>query len=350
MRPLISIAILAVTTACAVTPTQVLGLMDVHTDDQRQSSVEQAAGLLRNSGRPPAVRATAAKVIGRLRQPAEVGIEALRSALFEVSADPLVRAWSANALGELRSEASLSVLTESLRQPLDPLTFEQVLEGLAKHFVLLGRDPRRVVEVVEGMIYATGNQSKEPPPIYDVLGAKTRTVEVNIEVLARAVEAAGAGSAESRAALYQAQSELLAKLEESRAEIEAGPAVWQGRIAEAVRQSQRTLLVPEPRLSRLVLLGLGRIGGSPELGRPVAEVLAPEQKVLPRLFEANLSLSAAWALGRLELQSVALRRSVDRDFLAKSQSRPVLRLLADLGVREGEPDGLQRILRLGAAP
>lgn len=350
MRALITFFSVGCLAACAVTPTQVLGLMDARTDGQRQEAVEQAARLLQNSGRPSAVRATAAKVIGRLRQPNEAGISALRSGLLETSADPVVRAWSAHALGELRSEASLAVLVEALRSPLDPMTFEQVLEGLAKHFVLLGRDSRRVVEVVEGMIYASGNQSKEVPPIYDVLGAKTRTVEVNIEVLARAVEAASGGSAESRAALYQAQSELLAKLEESRAEIEAGPVAWQGRINEAVRQSQRTLLVPEPRLSRLVLLGMGRIGGAAELGRPLAEVLAPEQQVLPRLLEPNLSLSAAWTLGRLELQSVALRRSVDRDFLAKIPRRPVLRLLADLGAREGEPDGLQRILRLGAAP
>lgn len=350
MRALITVGCVALLGACAVTPTQVLGLMDARTDGQRQESVEQAARLLRNSGRPVPVRATAAKVIGRLRQPTEAGVEALKSALLETSADPLVRAWSAHALGELRSEASLAVLIDALRAPLDPMTFEQVLEGLAKHFVLLGRDSRRVVEVVEGMIYATGNQSREAPAIYDVLGAKTRTVEVNIEVLARAVEAAGTGSAESRAALYQAQSELLIKLEESRAEIEAGPAAWQGRISQAVRQSQRTLLVPEPRLTRLVLLGMGRIGGSPELGRPVAEVLTPDQRLLPRLLEPGLALSAAWTLGRLELQSVTLRRSLDRDFLAQNPGRPVLRLVADLGASAGEPDGLQRILRLGAEP
>lgn len=82
----------------------------------------------------------------------------------------------------------------------------------------------------------------------------------------------------------------------------------------------------------------------------MAEVLAPEQRVLPRLLEPSLALGSAWALARLELQSVALRRSLDRDFLAKSQRRPVLRLLAELGAVAGEPDGLQRILRLGAEP
>ena len=86
------------------------------------------------------------------------------------------------------------------------------------------------------------------------------------------------------------------------------------------------------------------------MGRPVAEVLTPDQRLLPRLLEPGLALSAAWTLGRLELQSVTLRRSLDRDFLAQNPGRPVLRLVADLGASAGEPDGLQRILRLGAEP
>lgn len=334
---------------CVHSPTHLLGWLDAESDEERTTAVEQAASYLEAKQRGVAVRATAAKVLARLHLPSEHAVSALRSSLLDSGEDPLVRAWCAQALGEMRSDVSLDVLIQALRAPPDRAVFEQVLEGLAKHHGILARDSRRIVEVVEGMIFAAGNLKEQPPPIYDVLGAKTRTVEVNIEVLARAVQAAASGTPESRAALYEAESELIQRLDESRGEIEAGPGAWKGRVAESIRQSRKALTLEEPRVSRLVLLGFGRWSTSPELGRPAAVALNEDGLAL-RLVSSPLALGATWALGRLELSSVELRRALDQGVLGRNASQPALRLLADLGGKEGEPDGVQRVLRLAEAP
>lgn len=340
---------LVLASACATAPTHMYDLMDAEGDDAVESALAEAAEVLTDPGARMVTREAAARALGRLRRDPPVVIEALAFGLA-AHQPPGLRRQAAWALGELRSPAGLPPLTAALRSPLDDETGAYVLEAVAKLYPVMARDEETLVTVVEAMVFYAGNRAGAPAALYDLLGARTRTVAVNVRVLGNALQTlAAANTAGNRAAVYNATLELLEKVASRRDEIRAGPAAWAGRV-EAAMRAVRAAHDADPEAGLMVLWYLGQLAQEQELAGPAAEVLAgPDVADAARPTRAPRAaerLVAAWALARLQVHALGPRRALLLDLLSDELEPRVLRLLADLPSRGGEPDPVQRILGL----
>lgn len=328
--------------ACASGPPVILARMDATTgvDDAVAACAKDLAS--RDHGE----RLAAAKTLGRLRRASPEAIAALDRALSPGDTVD-VRSMSAWALGELRSAASLEPLVRALRTPLDPTTGHFVLEGIAKHYAVLPSDEERLVEIVEAMAYFAGNQRTEVSGMYDLLGARLRTVAVNVRVLDRAVEAvASRRSPEHMAAVYNAAFELLSRLDLSRDEIAAGAAAWSTRIDEAMRQTQRAYALQDPRLETLIVWYLGKLAVLRELGRPASDALIADGSVAGRPSASSspaVRLVAAWMLSRMMLYGTGPKAALARDILPKEIDPAVIGTIGAASRKDGHLDLLQKV-------
>jgi hypothetical protein len=346
MRALILAAIALA--SCATTPEGVLAQLDAESDREVEASTARCARLVSDRTKSPAVRASAAKVIARLGTTSPEVIASLGRALADESEPDEVRVFAAWALGELRSEGALAELTRALRTQLAERCGERVLEGIAKHDAIIARDPDRFVEIVESMVYFAANQPGGAPPLYDLLGARTRTVPVSVRVLDRAIDrATKSGSNADHGAAYQAVFDLLFRLEGSRSEIAATPDAWRARIAEAARAARRALTIGDERTAVLVLWYLARLADSPEIALPISEALVGARSELgdrpTRSKDRTLRFIAAWAVARMQLHALGARRALLLDVLASRVEPEVLRMIGDLSSREEEHDLVQKL-------
>jgi HEAT repeat protein len=347
------LAALAAMPACVTTPMHVLELADAESDSAKEEAAEKASAYLADEGRDPEVRRAAAKTLGRLRAATPDAIARLGRVLQDPGADPVLRAFSAWALGEMRSDRSLPLLVLALRTSMDGRTGHYVLDAIAKHDALLAKGEDRLVEIVEAMVFFAGNQRGRPPAIYDVLGSTTRTVPVDVRVLARAIDSAVSDRSNDakRAAVYNAVYELLARLERSRAEITAGSAAWKTQVEAAVKETDRAYALGDPYAQALALWYLGRLGDVHEVAAPAANLLVGEAGDLarrPSIAKSDvLRFVAAWALARMQLEAPGPRRTLARDVLPKEGDGAILRLLADYAHRPEDHDQIQKILGAG---
>ncbi len=333
--------------ACAVHPTEVLQLADADGDRAIEAAANEAREYLRDRNQELEVRVAAAITLGRLRLATPENIAGLGQILAGDEAAKL-RSACAWALGEMRSDGSLSALAGALRTPLDPLSGQYLLEGIAKHEAYLANDPERLVSVVEALVFFAGNQSGRPPAVYDVLGERTRTLPVNISVLNRATASASKNDARSVAAMYNAVYELLARIERSQNEILAGPAEYQVQLAEAVGQLQRAMRFQDPQTTLFTTWYLGRLAKLNGLSSPAADILTGARADLPTRPTLAPSLSlrfvAAWTLAQLQLAGPGPRLALARDVLAHESEPCILKMLGELSSRTEDYDQAQKIL------
>lgn len=328
-----------------------MSMMDAQSESDINEAVQTGVQVLQR-GRFPSQMA-AAKTLGRLRKPAPEAIRALSAVLESARADKRLRAYCAWALGEMRDRASLTALTGALRKPLDKQTGYYVLEALAKHYAVIQRDQDSLVSLAEALVYYAGNQKGEIPPIYDVLNARTRTVEVNVQVLERSINSVqNDRSPKSLAALYNAAFELLSNLEMNKEEIMASAANWRGRVKEAVGQSENARKVQDRHTNRLILWYLGRLGNVPELGLPAGEALVgPKGRAKARPTVAPDTperFIAAWALARMLLHGPGPKRALLTDVLPKERVAAILDMVGRLSSKAEEYDALQKALGVGS--
>lgn len=336
--------------SCAIHPTEVLELADAEGDQQLDQAAERARLLLiGREGEEAEVRVAAAIALGRMRRANTAVIADLGAILSDAGNSPKLRSASAWALGEMRSEASLTALSAALRTQLGGDAGQYVLEAIAKHDAFLLRDQERLVGVVEALVYFAGNQSGRPPAIYDVLGERTRTLPVNIQVLERAVAAAASKDPRSVSAMYNAAYELLERIERSKPELLAGAAEYQTQLRAAVGQLDRAIKLDDPRTELLATWYFGRLAELGDVSSPGADVLVGGEKAeSPRRGTISKSLPlrfvAAWTLARLQLGAPGPRRALARDVLPLELDPTVLRVLADLSHRTEDLDQLQKIM------
>lgn len=334
--------------ACATAPTHMYDLMDAQDDEQVEAAVEEAARHLEGRRLSVGVRTAAARALGRLRSDQPRAIRALQSGLSEGQPAAL-RRYSAWALGELRSAQALPVLTEALRTRVDDETGAYILEAIAKHYALMAGQEATLVSVVEAMVFFGGNREGSVPAMYDLLGARTRTVGVNVQVLRNAMRTLQSQThRRSRAALYNATLELLTKLAARRDEVRSGPGAWAARIDAAFEAAQEALQADPDDTALLVLWFLGRLASEPEFAAPAARVLVgakvrPEQRPT-RHQRSAARLVAIWALARMQVHALGPRQALLLDVLSKEMEPDVLRLFGDLSVGDRDLDALQRVL------
>lgn len=342
------VLLLGLAAGCATAPTHMYDLMDAEGDEAVADALESAAAVLSDRGARAATREAAARTLGRLRSDAPAAISALQLGLAADQA-PGLRRQSAWALGELRSPAALPVLTAALRSPLDDETGAYLLEAVAKHYPVMAGDEETLVRVVEAMVFYAGNRQGAPAAMYDLLGARTRTVAVNVRVLSNALQTlSSANTAGNRAAVYNATLELLEKVASKTGEIRAGPAAWSARVEAAMRAARAAHDADPEGTGLLVLWYLGQLASEQELAGPAGQVLAgddvPEAARPTRSPRAAQRLVAAWALARLQAHALGPRRALLLDVLSDELEPKVMQVLADLPVRAGEVDAVQRVL------
>ena len=346
-----ALLLLLVGSACRTTPSAMLELMDAQSESEVNDAVSTTARVL---GRGPfESRMAAAKTLGRLKRPKPEAINALSGVLANPSQDARLRAYCAWALGEMRARASLEVLTKALRQPMNENTSYYVLEALAKHYALIQRDQDSLVNLAEALVFYSGNQKGKIPTIYDVLNARTRTVEVNVRVLERSLKRVQSDRGpKSLAALYNAAFELLANLELNKEEIKASAASWRDRVREAMGQSEKARAAQDLRTNRLILWYLGRLGVIPEIGLPAAEALVGSggrSKTRPTLApDSSQRMLAAWALARMLLHGPGPRRALLTDVLLQEKEPAILDMVGRISSRAEDYDQLQKTLGVGA--
>ena len=343
-----ALSLLAVV-SCATTPGQIHVLADADTSSARAEAVRTAVRWLRDRGADEALRISAARALGRLGVAETTAVNALSAQLNNRAADRDLRCMSAWALGEFRTRASLKALGEALRLRLDAPIASYVLEGLAKHLALMANDEETLLSIVEDLVFYAGNRSRKLPALYELLSDQTRTVGVNVEVLTRTVQQTRRQpGVRQRAALYNAAFELLARLDERREQIAAGPEKWRPIVDAAVDVAGRAYRLEDVRTQVLVLYFLGRLASTPE----VAQQAAPEAVKLrvARASQASLQFLAAWALDRLQLSAISPRKALVSDMLTQASDPVLLRFIADLGRRNDGSvgaDAPQRWLELG---
>ena len=335
--------------ACATIPGEIHVLADADGAEARTDAVRTAARWVMKRNEPTPLRMAAARSLGRLRVETSEAVSALRKALTRRSEPEAMRSMAAWALGELRGPSSLQALTQALRAQPEGKVAEYVLEALAKHLAVMAKDEETLLAVVEGLVFYAGNRRDDRPAAYALLSERTRTVGVNVQVLARTVkETRRQNTARQRAALYNAAFELLTRLDERRSEMAAGPAQWQPRIDAAIAEVARAYKVDDLRTQVLVLYMLGQLATAPEVANRAAP-LAQDLR-LGRAGHANLRLIAAWTLNRLQLAAVGPRRALVTDVLTRTVDPELLRLLADMGGGTGATfDAPQRWLEAGGA-
>ncbi len=337
-------------TGCVTQPTHMYDLMDATHDADVEAAVLEAARELSTRRGTKSLRMAAAKALGRLRSDDVRATNALNYGLS--AGQPAdVRRFSAWALGEIRSRSALPVLSAALRSEIDDKTGAYVLEAIAKHYSLMAGDEGTLLSVVEAMVFYSGNRAEGVPAIYDLLGARTRTVGVNVRVLHHAVEELVSDPRpQTRASLYNATLELLTKLAARREEIQAGPAAWSARV-DAAFEAANAALVAEPRETALLVLWyLGQLAADQEFGGPAARVLVgPQAQVGSRGTVHSRSaarLVSVWALARMQVHALGPRRALLLDILSREIEPEVLRLFGDLSVSPKQKDALQRVLQL----
>lgn len=348
MKRLLVVGLSLTLGACAVVPTHMYDLIDAQDDEQVESAVREAAAQLGDRRARLGVRTAAALVLGRLRSDDPRAIAALQGGLSGQQ-PPALRRYSAWALGELRSPSALPVLTAALRSSIDDETGAYVLEAVAKHYAVMAGNEPTLVSVVEAMVFFGGNRATGVPAMYDLLGARTRTVGVNVQVLHHAIADLQRDSSPSaQAALYNATLELLTKLAARRDEVRAGPAAWSARIDAAFDAAQVALQAEPDHTALLVLWYLGQLAKDPEFAAPAARVLVgPDAELAsrPTLHPRSAArLVAIWALARMQVYALGPRKALLLDVLSKEMEPEVLRLFGDLSVGDKDLDALQRVL------
>ena len=335
--------ILILLAGCATSPASLLALMDARSDSDVGDAIDECSEAL--AGGHASVRMAAAKTLGRLHRASPQAIAALALIVRTPGEPAELRATAAWALGEMRSPASLDPLVDALRTPIDPKTGHYVLEGIAKHYAVMTTDEQRLVEIVEAMVYFAGNQKEEVSGMYDVLGARLRTVSVNVRVLERALDAIGSRrTPEQLAEVYTAAFELLARLDSTKDEIAAGPAAWKTRVDESVRQSQRVLSIEDEKSNLLVLWYLGKLARLREIGRPAADAVISAEKGRPTKSPSPaVRLVTAWMLSRMLLYGTAPKQALEKDLLPHEIDPVVLELFGGVSRKNGELDLLQKI-------
>jgi HEAT repeat protein len=319
-----------------------MALMDARSDSDIEDAIEECIEALPRGH--VSLRTAAAKTLGRLHRPHPRAIAGLGAIAIDPSEPAELRTMAAWALGEMRSPESLDPLVDVLRTPLDARTGHFVLEAIAKHYAVMTTDEARLVEIVESMVYFAGNQQEEVSGFYDVLGARLRTVSVNVKVLERAIDSvAEKRTPEQLAEVYTAAFELLARLEATKEEIAAGPAAWKTRVDESVRQSQRVLSIEDERSELLVLWYLGKLARLREIGRPAADALLGEKSRPTISRSPAVRLVAAWMLSRMLLYGTGPKHALERDLLPREVDPAVLDLFGGMSKKSGELDLLQKI-------
>jgi hypothetical protein len=317
--------------------------MDAQGDRDLEARSHDAVEILADRRKPTDLRVAAELVLGRLRFARKEPIEALGARLLDKDEDRDVRIGAAWALGELRSPDSYEVLSRALSHSMDARTGEVLLEAVAKHYAIFARDPDRAVRLVEQLTRFAANRGGQAPATYDLIGNKTRSVDVNVLVLRRASEAVEKKRTDhTLAALYLAVFELFEGILDNREQIIADEASWRARLDAVVSEAQRAIDLRDGPTARLALWCLGRLGDLP----PFATVAA--DPVAGRGLDPSpaLRLIGAWALARLQLQGTGPRRVLARDLLGRETDETILRLIADFSAQSGQPDELQKIFAI----
>lgn len=335
-----AVALTALLVVACGGPGKLLELADARSDRDASRAVEQAADVLAGRRRASNERLAAALTLGRLRRATPDAVSALAVGLSHGGPADLRRA-SAWALGELRDQGSLAVLLRALRGPMPVALGRYVLQAVAKHQAVLAGSPDDVVEVVEAMNAFLGAvPTHEVPPIFDLLGARLRTLEVDVQVLARASAAHDRDpSPETRAALYSGAFELMSRLDELRAELGGrGP---NPRAEEAIRAAVAAVARAEPRSRDLVLWFLGQLADAEVYARAAGTALAswPVERRGPAR-----RLIRAWGLARTGPAVLDARRSLARQVLLQENDADVLRAWVQAVPAEAAEDALQRVL------
>ena len=336
-------------TGCATTPGQIHRLADADDPRDQAEATRAAVEWLSDRSAPEALRMSAVRALGRLRASDPRAVNALTAVLDSAHESRDLRCMAAWSLGELRDPEALKALSGALRQRLRTPLDRYVLEGLAKHTALMANDEETLVSVVERLVFYAGNLRGEPPPIYAVLSQQTRTAEVNVEVLQRAVQERQTDG--GSAALYNAALELLLRLDRRQSEISAGPSTWAPRIDASVDVAGRAYAAKDLRTQLLVLYFLGRLAQTPEVASRIARDAQSLQLNDPG--QPALRLLAVWLLDRLQLTALGPRKMLAVDVLTRLQHPEVLRLIADLGrspARSVGPDAPQRWLGVEVRP
>ena len=353
MRRYALTVIAAVVSACVTTPGQIHGLADADDPSARADAVKTAVRWLKDRKAPVALRISAARSLGRLREVDAGAIANLATVVGDHRASRDLRCMAAWALGELRSPESLQVLASSLRGGLASPIDEYVLEGLTKHLALMKNDDQTLLSVVEGLVFYAGNRRTGLPQVYQLLTDRTRTVGVNVEVLARTVQQTRRNRTDrQRAALYNAAFELLARLEDRRDAIAAGPQVWGPRISAAVQVAGDAYALEDLRTQVLVLYFLGRLATMPEVAGRAASTAVDLRLGRAAQSHVSLQLLATWVLDRLQLSSVTPRQVLVKEVLMRTHDPVLLRLISDLGQSSSgmrQYDAAQRWLELEGA-
>lgn len=331
-------------------PAAMLDLADADSAQTRLAAAESASDVLAQPRETLGKRVAAALSLGRLRLCEPTAVRGLRAGVAPDS-PRLLRATSAWALGELRCEASLGPLLEGLRSrpdsgqpgrsslPPGPELGRYLLQAVAKHHAVLAERPQLVVEVVEAMTHFSGNlQGGPPPPSYDLIGARTRSLEVDVEVIAKAIAAHRAKpTASTAAALYAAAFEILARLDALREELSAAGA--RTRVGESIAAAAETGRVGDAETRRLVTWFLGELASEPLYAAAAGRALSSApQDDLPadRLVQT-------WALAQAQLNALDARRRLMARLWGQESSPDVLSALAHVTGGSAE-DILQRVL------
>lgn len=331
--------------ACATTPGQIHVLADADSPSKRVEATTEALRWLSDRSADPALRISAARVLGRLKTKDPEVVRSLRETVKR-SDEPLdLRCMSAWALGELRTSGSLRALSEALRGRLKTPLDRYVLEGLAKHLALMANDEETLLSVVENLVFHAGNREGAPPAIYSLLSEQTRTVEVNVEVLSRTVRVKKKRTPKDEAALYNAVLELLTRLDQRRDEIAAGPSVWRPRIDAAVEVARESYARGDLRTQLFIIYLLGRLATIADVASRVGD--ETDELRLSRPPRRAQALVATWLLDRLQLSSRKARQALAGEILTGTEDAELLRLISDLGRprrREVRADAPQRWL------
>jgi hypothetical protein len=317
----------------------VLDLADARTDDARRDAVREAAEVLAAPQAPASHRVAAALVLGRLRRVEPEVIAALGRGLAPKSPGS-VRSTSAWALGELRSPESLPPLIQALRQRPGLELGRHLLQALAKHHAVLATRPDLVIEAVSAMTHFSGNLvDDEVPPAYALLSARTRTLEVDIQVLASAIDTHRQRPTRSTAAaLYAAAFEILARLDASRQQLAAAGARTRAR--ESIRAAAEAARASDTETFRLVAWFLGQLATEPLYAPAAAQAVL---ELEDRARRASDRLIVAWALARAQLHDLAARRALSSMLFADESSARLLRALGASAGASAE-DILQRVV------
>lgn len=328
---------------CASTA-DVLALADA-SGEQRMSAAREAADIL-EGGRNRHLRAAAAIAIGRLEVEEPAVLRALESGVSSRS-EPMVQDASAWALGRMSASGALGPLVNALETRPSPELGRRVMQSLLRHEVgLAAAEPGLRVRVAEALVrYAGSFSGGRAPPELELLGRVSRDLEVDLIVLARALEDHRASPSEaSRGALYAAALELLVRVDRLR--VEVPDAARGARMAEALEAAIEVAgQSKDEEIARLVTWYMGRLADTQVLARSAGRAVL----AAPDLPGAGDRLVRAWALARAQLGSLEARRALSAQVLGKEIDPELLRAL-DTARGQGAEDILQRVLGLEVQP